>query len=112
MLGQTIQLEKDVSNTDRYGRDLLYVWIGGQLFNERLVRDGFAMLATYPPDLKFVDRIREAQQEAYYAGRGLWGENACAETPSAPTPPVVAPPVTGPSPTATPISAAPVNGMT
>ena len=112
LLGQTIQLEKDVSNTDRYGRYLRYVWIGGQLFNEQLVRDGFATLATFPPDVKYVERIRAAQQEAYYAGRGLWGADACAEPPSAPAPPVFAPPEAGTSPTATPTVSAPIGGMT
>lgn len=112
LLGQAVQLEKDASNTDRYGRYLRYVWIGGQLFNEQLVRDGFATLATYPPDVKYVDRIREAQQQAYYAGRGLWGEEACAEPPAVPPPPVVPPPGGGgSSPTATPTQAAPVGGL-
>jgi len=85
LLGQTVQLEKDVSETDRFGRLLRYVWTEEGLFNEQIVRDGFATLATFPPDIKYVDRIRAAQQEAYGAGRGLWGEDACLESPSPPS---------------------------
>lgn len=73
---RAVLLERDVSQTDAFGRYLRYVWIDGELFNERIVRDGMAQLATYPPDVKYVDRIRGAQQEAREHGRGLWA--ACA----------------------------------
>lgn len=88
LLGQTVQLEKDVSNTDRFGRLLRYLWTEEGLFNEQIVRDGFATLATFPPDIKYVERIRAAQQEAFDAGRGLWGEDACVEPPALPTQPM------------------------
>ncbi len=88
LLGQTVQLEKDVSNTDRFGRLLRYVWTEEGLFNEQIVRDGFATLATFPPDIKYVERIRAAQQEAYEAGRGLWGEDACVGPSALPTQPM------------------------
>lgn len=87
LLGQTVQLEKDVSNTDRFGRLLRHLWTEEGLFNEQIVRDGFATLATFPPDIRYVERIRAAQQEAYDAGRGLWGEDACVEPPPAPSQP-------------------------
>ncbi|MGE0227625.1 MAG: thermonuclease family protein [Dehalococcoidia bacterium] len=71
-------LERDVSETDAFGRLLRYVWLeDGRLFNELIVAEGYATLATYPPDVKYVDRIRAAQQAAYEGGRGLWG--ACPE---------------------------------
>jgi len=72
--GQTVYLEKDVSETDRYGRLLRYVWLaGGRMVNEELVRQGYAQVSTYPPDVKYQDRFLAAQQEAREAGRGLWG---------------------------------------
>ncbi len=88
LLGQTVQVEKDVSNTDRFGRLLRYIWTEEGLFNEQIVRDGFATLATFPPDIKYVERIRAAQQEAYDASRGLWGEDACVEPPALPSQPM------------------------
>ncbi len=82
-LGNRVFLEKDVSETDAFGRLLRYVWLeDGTLFNERLVAEGYATLATYPPDVKYVDRIRLAQQVAYAEGRGLWGD--CPDTPAPP----------------------------
>ena len=78
--GKMVELEKDVSETDRYGRLLRYVYVDGQMVNELLVRGGYAQVSTYPPDVKYVDLLLAAQQEAQGANRGLWG--ACVAQPS------------------------------
>jgi micrococcal nuclease len=72
---RTVRLEYDVERIDQYGRTLAYVWIGDELFNETLVTQGYALVTTYPPDVKYVDRFVAAQREAREAGRGLW--SAC-----------------------------------
>lgn len=79
LLGRDVGLEKDVRETDSFDRMLRYVWVDGILFNEQLVRDGYATLATYPPDVKYEERIRSAQEEAIAAGRGLWAPGVCPE---------------------------------
>ena len=71
--GRTVRLEYDVERTDRYGRTLAYVWIGDELFNETLVAEGYALVTTYPPNVKYVGRFVAAQRAAREAGRGLWG---------------------------------------
>ena len=49
---QTVIMVKDVSETDRYGRLLRYVYLAdGTMVNADLVRQGFAQIATYPPDV-------------------------------------------------------------
>lgn len=82
--GQTVDLEKDVSERDKYGRLLRYVWVGDQLVNEYLVREGFAHSSTYPPDVKYQSRFLEAERLAREEGKGLWG-NFC-DTWQEPTP--------------------------
>jgi micrococcal nuclease len=67
-----IELEKDVSETDKYGRLLRYVFVNGEMINERLVRDGFAKVSTFPPDVKFKDLFLEAQEFARNNKVGLW----------------------------------------
>jgi micrococcal nuclease len=67
-------LEKDVSDTDRFGRWLRYVYVGDVFVNEQIVRDGYARAATFPPDVKHQELFREAEREAREANRGLWGE--------------------------------------
>ena len=71
--GKTIFLEKDVSETDRYGRLLRYVYVGDVFVNAYLVQQGYAQVSTYPPDVKYQERYLELQREAREAGRGLWG---------------------------------------
>ena len=71
--GQTVRLEKDISETDRYGRLLRYVYVGETMINETLVREGYARASTYPPDVKYQTLFQAAQTQARGAKRGLWG---------------------------------------
>jgi micrococcal nuclease len=80
--GSSVRLEFDIQPIDRYGRVLAYVWAGDTLVNEALVRAGWAVLYTVPPDVKYADRLRRAQNEARAARAGLWSENAFEYLPS------------------------------
>ena len=72
--GRTVYLEKDVSETDHYGRLLRYVYCAdGTFVNAALVRRGYAQSSTYPPDVAHQDLFLRAQREAREAERGLWG---------------------------------------
>jgi len=70
--GQTVELEKDVSETDQYDRLLRYVWLNGDMVNAILVREGYALASTYPPDVKYQELFLDLEREAREAGRGLW----------------------------------------
>lgn len=77
LTGKTVILQKDVSETDKYGRILRYIYLpledGKYLFvNDFLVREGFAKVYTYPPDVKFDKQFTEAQKEATENKRGMW----------------------------------------
>ena len=73
LTGRTVELELDVERTDRFGRTLAYVWLDGALFNERLVRSGYAVATTFPPNVRYVERFTAAQRRARAEQRGLWG---------------------------------------
>jgi micrococcal nuclease len=90
--GKTVGLEKDVSETDQFGRLLRYVWLEGRLINARLVSEGYAYAATYPPDVRYSALFAQLQSEAQSAGLGLWGE-VCAT--SGPSPAAAAPDLPG-----------------
>lgn len=79
--GKEVKLEKDVSETDKYGRLLRYIWLGDMLVNEYLVREGYAQSSTYPPDVRYQDRFIEAQRQAREEQKGLWGD-ACNTQPT------------------------------
>jgi len=96
--GETVYLEKDVSETDRYGRLLRYVYLAdGTMVNAELVRRGYAHSSAYPPDVKHQELLDRAEREAREAGRGLWGREG-PSTPAANTPP----PTLSPQPQPTP----------
>jgi micrococcal nuclease len=70
--GKTITMEKDVSEVDKYKRLLRYVWVEDTFVNDYLVRQGFAQVSTFPPDVKYASQFLEAQTEAKENNRGLW----------------------------------------
>ncbi|WP_289136270.1 thermonuclease family protein [uncultured Brevibacillus sp.] len=75
--GKTVWLERDVESNDRYGRWLRYVYLDvkddkGEFYNGTLVRTGLARMATFPPNVKYVDDIRKWQTDAREANRGIW----------------------------------------
>ncbi len=76
--GKIVRLEKDSSDRDKYGRLLRFVYPeDGTLANEVLVREGYARVSTYPPDVSKKDILRAAEQEARDNKRGLWSEAIC-----------------------------------
>lgn len=88
LLNKTVYLEKDVSDTDRYGRLLRYIWlvqptkaltddeINLLQFNSILVKGGYANNYPYPPDVKYNKYYTELEKYAKNNNLGLWrGEN-------------------------------------
>lgn len=78
--GKKAILVKEVSETDKYGRLLRYVYLklenGELLFvNDYLIRQGFAKASTFPPDVKYSQAFLEAEREARENKMGLW--NSC-----------------------------------
>jgi len=73
-----VWLEQDITDRDGRGRMPRYVWFEGQrdgltyLANELLVREGFAVAATLPPDDTLADLLADAQDAATADLRGLW----------------------------------------
>ncbi len=72
LTGQEVMLEFDVQERDRYGRLLAYVWLGEELVNKKLIENGLARVAVFPPNTKYVDEFRSAQEKARQAELGIW----------------------------------------
>ena len=82
--GKEIWLQKDVSDTDRYGRQLRFIWLAiptddmneselrAKLFNADLVLNGYAEPSTFPPDVKYNEYFAKFAREARESGTGLW----------------------------------------
>ncbi len=72
--GKEVRLERDVSETDRYGRLLRYVYVDDVFVNAELVRQGLAEVKFYPPDTKYQDYFEELEAAARKAGLGMWAK--------------------------------------
>lgn len=83
LLDKTIYLQKDVSDTDKYGRYLYYIWleqpkdfsekeITSKMFNAILLTKGYAQVMTVPPNIKYADLFIRLQMEARDGKKGLW----------------------------------------
>lgn len=70
--GKRVRLVRDVSETDRFGRLLRYVYIGDVFVNAAMVSEGFASAATYPPDVAHAIGFVRLERAARAAKRGLW----------------------------------------
>lgn len=71
--GDTLKMEFDVQKRDKYGRLLAYVYLSdGKMFNEEIVKAGYANLMTIPPNVKYQERFLMAYREARENNRGLW----------------------------------------
>ena len=72
--GKLVRLEFDVERRDKYGRLLAYVYLvnEGTFVNAEIVKQGYASLMTYPPNVKHADLFLKLYQEARENKRGLW----------------------------------------
>jgi|GEM_PF-437091 len=68
----SVSLERDISDTDKYGRLLRYVFAGELFVNLEMVKRGFANVFTVPPDIKYTDELLEAERYARENNLGLW----------------------------------------
>lgn len=75
-------IELDVEKKDQYGRLLSYVWTSDRrMINVQMLKEGYAMLYTFPPNIRYVDEFKKAQDEAMRKGLGIWGKAGLKETP-------------------------------
>lgn len=73
LLGKVVYLEYDIDSKDQFGRDLVYVFLAdGRLFNEEILRAGWAKLRTMPPNVKYAESMYDAMKEAQVHQRGIW----------------------------------------
>lgn len=86
ILDREVFLEKDKSETDRYGRLLRYVYYAEDNYdsnlifvNEEMVREGYAEAYPYNPDIILCPQIQEAENKAKEEGLGIWATQTITE---------------------------------
>lgn len=75
--GTAVTLVRDIEARDRYSRLLAYVYRAddGAFVNLQLVRQGYADVLTFPPNVAHADDFTTAATHAEDEGLGLW--SAC-----------------------------------
>ncbi len=74
--GKEVILVKDVSDTDRYGRLLRYIYLPDGVFvNAELIANGYARTITFPPDVANAEYFAQLQADARENQRGFWALN-------------------------------------
>ncbi len=78
--GTPVSYRRGIEPVDRYGRDLVYLWLeDGRLFNALLVERGYATARTIPPNDDYEERFTRLARTAREHGRGLWSPRRCGE---------------------------------
>lgn len=75
LTGKKVRLEYDIDKEDQYNRTLAYVFLtDGTFVNAELVKQGYAMVMTIPPNVRYADRFVKLERKARKNNRGLWNE--------------------------------------
>ena len=77
-----VTVETDEVKQDKYGRALVYLWTkNNELINERMIRDGYAVLFTIKPNVRYRAAFSRAEKLARQEMKGIWGPNGLKEAP-------------------------------
>jgi micrococcal nuclease len=70
--GTTVELEYDAEQRDKYNRVLAYVYVNGESLQEKLLSEGLARVAVYPPNTKYQEKFESIQEEAKNKKVWIW----------------------------------------
>lgn len=73
--GTQVRLVGDAEQRDRYGRLLAYAYRlpDGLFVNAEVLRQGYALVLTIPPNVAHAEQFTALAREAREQNRGLWG---------------------------------------
>ena len=73
--GLRVRLEYDIDTLDQYGRTLAYVYLeDGTFVNANMLKEGYAMVLTVPPNVKYTEEFVKLARKARERNRGLWNQ--------------------------------------
>jgi micrococcal nuclease len=76
----SVSVEFETTEADKYGRKFVYLWKDGRLLNEQLLKDGYVLasmrnsssVVTNVTGTKYRERLIRASQYARLMGSGIW----------------------------------------
>lgn len=79
--GKNVILEGDIEDKDQYGRLLRYIFVDNIFVNMQLVKEGYATVYIFQPNIRYETSLRNAENEAETSKLNIWkqptGENIC-----------------------------------
>jgi len=73
IVNQKVRVEFDVQKKDRYNRILAYCFLqDGTFLNDIMVKSGYALVDTHPPNIKYQDLFIKSQKYARQNNLGIW----------------------------------------
>jgi len=73
LLLKAVRLEFDKDSLDRFNRTLAYAYLpDSTMVNELILKEGWATVSTFHPNVKYVKRFLAAQRSAISNKKGLW----------------------------------------
>jgi micrococcal nuclease len=72
ILMKNVTMERDKENRDKYGRLLRHIYIDNQSANLILVREGLAIAYIIPPNTKYENDFKQAEQLAMNEDGCVW----------------------------------------
>ncbi len=72
LTGKDIQIEPGIDQRDQFGRLLAYIYLDDEMFNKMLVEEGYARVAVYPPNTKYLDEFKQIEKKAKKSEIGIW----------------------------------------
>ena len=103
--GKEVELEADETDVDAAGTMLRYVYVGGAMVNDMLLREGLARLAPYGRNTRHAARLTGAEFDARRTPLHIWTLVTLTPTPTA-TPTITPTPTRTPVPSPSPIASA------
>ena len=67
-----IEYEEDSVKTDKYDRHLVWVFVDGELLQEKVIENGLAEVAYLYGDYKYTDVLEDAEEIAKKKKLGIW----------------------------------------
>jgi micrococcal nuclease len=77
-----VTIEYDIEKRDKYGRLLAYLRTKkGRMVNRAMLREGYAVIFTLPPNMKYAAQFTAAERYARKRKSGIWSCNGIKEQP-------------------------------
>lgn len=74
-----IEYDENSEKKDKYGRDLVWVWVDNELLQEQLLHEGLAEVKYLYGDYEYTPRLQEAQKSAKEKGINIWSDDVSNE---------------------------------